>query len=173
MNNYVSGSAIINGQHSVMATDCLFERNSGGVYSGGDAIVINSTFMSNEVLYESGSYVHTIYYRNYRGGHAITGRQDINVKNCTFSFYSRDINIYTSYYRSNRVYITNSNFSHSNRTVYTAGCADVTITNSTFYNITYSGNGAAVYNSETVTINNCNFADIKAVNGRGAAAYGL
>ena len=67
-------------------------------------------------------------------------------------------------------FISQINFSHSNRTVYTTGRADVTITNSTFYNITYRGNGAAVY---TVAIISCNFADIKAVNGRGAAAYGL
>ena len=89
LNNYVSSGGVINTRHSVMIVGCLFDRNSrDAIYSSGDVTVVNSTFMSNEVLY----YGSTRYIR-YRGGKAIVGNRNINVRNCTFRFYTMDSTI--------------------------------------------------------------------------------
>ena len=165
-NNYAPIN-VVRGQHSVTVIDCLFDRNSrGAVFGSGDITVMNSSFMSNEVMYES---------RNYRGGSAIVGEQNINIWNCTFSFYTRDPIVYAfpHYAGSYRIYIINSNFLHSKRAINTGILRDVIITNSNFCNITYCGNGGAIYSSKSVTIMNCTFVDITAVNGRGGAVYSL
>ena len=48
----------------------------------------------------------------------------------------------------------------------------MTIVNSSFYNITaLSGEGGAVYSTNTVTISNCTFINSTAINGNGGAIY--
>ena len=187
VNNYQSrsGYGIIYSQRSLRITDCLFDRNSATsgsgavVYSNGDLTVTNSTFDKNEaIFYERRYYYSTYYPRYYRGGYAIRGRRNINVSNCSFRYYTQTSSTiysygYNSYYgrrNSYQVYIINSNFYHSNRSIFSYN--NVTMLNSIFYNITaQSGSGGVVYSTKPVTAINCTFINSTVVSGAGGVVH--
>ena len=158
---------VIYTQGLLIIVNCLFDRNSapngGTVYSNGDVTVMSSNFTSNEA----------------RGGSAISGLHNINVSDCTFSFYTQSDSVvhsrrYNSYYsyrqRDYIIYITNSVFYHNNRTIYSNN--DVIVKNSSFYNsMASSGDGGAVYSTKSVTTVNCTFINSTAIHGNGGAVY--
>ena len=179
LNNFASTNGVVYTQSPLEIVNCLFDGNSvqsstgAVVYSVEDVTVADSSFISNSASY---------YYYLYRGGSAIRGQRNINVNNCTFSFYTQSSSIIYSYpYSSSyhpygnqegvyQVNVTNSMFYDSNRGIYSYN--DVTIVNSSFYNITaLSGEGGAVYSTNTVTISNCTFINSTAINGNGGAIY--
>ena len=185
VNNYVSSSqsGVVSTRGLLTIVNCLFERNSalssrGIVNSDGDVTVLNSNFTSNEAAYVSNSYYSRLRFTYYRGGRAISGQGNINISDCTFSYYTQSHSVvysrrYSSYYGRQsvyRVYITNSLFYHNNRTVYSYN--DVIVKNSSFYNSTaMSGDGRAIYSTMSVTTVNCTFINSTTINGNGGAVY--
>ena len=182
VNNYATSSGIVYAQGPLEVIDCLFDGNSavqyGGavVYSVDDVTVSHSRFIGNNASYYYG---YRVGYN--RGGSAIRGQRNININNCTFSFYTQTnsiINSYPSfryhYYgyweEPNEVYIVNSKFYDSSRSIYSF--SNVTVVDSTFYSITAnSGGGGVVYSTESVAITNCTFINSTAVYGNGGVIY--
>ena len=177
VNNYItSGVVYTSTQTSLTIVDCLFYRNSGyrTVYSSGDVTVTNSNFINNEAPYNA-----IDVYNTYRGGYAIQGLKNIHVHNCTFTNYTKTSSVIYSYSYNSRSYrpvtyileIMNSQFHHSNRSIYSYN-NNVTVYNSSFYNITaFSGEGGTVYSRKSLTMMNCSLINSVAISGSGGALY--
>ena len=187
LNNFASTNGVVYTQSPLKIVNCLFDGNSvqsstgAVVYSVEDVTVVDSSFISNGASYNYYQYSPQ-YYTYHKGGSAISGQRNIDIKNCTFSFYTQSSSIiYSHPYSSSyhpygnqegvyQVNVANSTFYDSNRGIYSYN--DVTIVNSSFYNITaLSGEGGAVYSTNTVTISNCTFINSTAINGNGGAIY--
>ena len=192
INNYASSYGVVYTQGPLEIIDCLFDSNSvsGGavVYSVEDVTIRNSTFIRNSASYLSYYYRYRppyYYTRFYQGGSAIRGQRNINIYNCTFSLYMQTSSIVYSYsYCYSRyhyygydcqeglyeVYIADSEFYDSSRSIYSYN--NVTIVDSSFYNITApSGGGGVVYSTKSVAITNCMFINSTAVYGNGGVIY--
>ena len=68
-----------------------------------------------------------------------------------------------------QVYITDSKFYHSSRSIYSYN--KVTIVDSSFSNITSSGAGGVVYSTKPVAITNCTFTNSTTIRGDGGVIY--
>ena len=185
LNNYASDNGIVFTRGAVAINNCLFDRNSVRYSSAavvgsttGDITITGSNFIRNRASYvSSSSSYRPVRYAYYEGGSAIRGGRNINITNCTFSHYTRSSQIvysyrYSSYYSSQgsyQVYIVDSTFYSSVRSIYSYN--DVTLVNSSFYNATSSGGGGAVYSTRTVTTINCKFVNSTTVNGYGGVIY--
>ena len=187
LNNYANRNGVVYTGGALTINNCLFDGNSvryssaAVVYSRGDVTVIGSSFIRNRASYvSSSSSYRPVQYAYYEGGSALRGDRNINISNCTFILYSQRLSSviysyrYSNYYGSQggyRVYVAKSIFYHSSRSIYSYN--DVTLVNSSFYNITSSGGsgGGVVYSTKTVTTINCEFINSTAINGNGGVIY--
>ena len=143
---------------------CSFDRNGAQrnyyryavVYSSsGDLTILNSLFTNDQS----------------HGTAVVQGQRNIFIRNCTFEKYTSII-IYANAYstrqgNSYQVYITDSRFSHGNQYIQSNG--NVTVTNSSFYNITTGGNGV-LYSTTFVTAVDCTFTNVS-VRSNGGVVY--
>ena len=181
LNNFASSNGVVYTRGLLTITNCLFDRNSvpssngAVVYSAGNAIVIGSIFNNNTASYVNNPN-RPVHYTYYRGGSAVRGEDNININNCTFSFYTQSSSVIYSYQYNYdyvrrggyRVYIANSKFYHSTQSIYSYN--DVTLVNSSFYNITGSGVGV-VYSAKNITTINCKFINSATVNGNSGIVH--
>ena len=179
--NIVSGSyGVVYTQGPLEIVDCLFDGNSVSssdaavVHSMEDVIIRDSRFIRNNATYLRYYDYRDSNYPSYtRGGSAIRGQRSINIYNCTFSFFTQTSSViyYNNYDQEGlyHVYITDSKFYHSSRSIYSH--SNVTIVDSSFSNITSSGAGGVVYSTKSVAITNCMFTDSTAVHGDGGVIY--
>ena len=175
VNNYIANTGVVytSTQTSLTIVDCLFYRNSGGygtIYSSGDVTVINSNFSDNEATYNTN-----------RGGYAIQGRKNIHIYNCTFTHYTAISSVIYSYNENRYSFrpvtyileVMNSQFYHSNRSIYSYN-NNVTVVNSSFHDITASsGGGGTVYTTKNVTVINSTIVNSTSESQSGGAIYGL
>lgn len=175
VNNYIANTGVVytSTQTSLTIVDCLFYRNSGGygtIYSSGDVTVINSNFSDNGATYNTN-----------RGGYAIQGRKNIHVYNCTFTHYTAISSVIYSYNENRYSFrpvtyileVMNSQFYHSNRSIYSYN-NNVTVVNSSFHDITASSSGGgAVYTTKNVTVINSTIVNSASESQSGGAIYGL
>ena len=179
LNNFATNNGIVYTRGLLTIINCLFDRNSvqssngAVVYSAGNAIVIGSIFTNNTASYVANPYNRPVHYTYYRGGSAVRGEDNINISNCTFSFYTQSSSVIYSYQYNvrrggYRVYIANSKFYHSTQSIYSYN--DVTLVNSSFYNITGSGVGV-VYSAKNITTINCKFINSATVNGNSGIVH--
>ena len=193
-NNFATSYGVVYTRGPLEVGDCLFDGNSvqssegAIVYSVDDVTITDSRFIRNNA-----SYLHYYYrynpqyyhYSYYRGGSAIRGQGNINIYNCTFSFYTQTSSVIYSYcynryqyYYDNpcnqdepyQLHVANSKFYHSSRSIYSSN--NVTIEDSSFSNIIAgSGDGGVVYSTKSVTITNCAFINNTAISGNGGVIY--
>ena len=185
--NYANSYGVVYAQGPLEIVECLFDGNSGSssgavVYSMKDVTVRDSIFVRNSVSYLRSRYSSRYYTGYARGGSAIRGQRNINIYNCTFSLFTHtssvidayryDYRYYYNYYDRDglyQVYITDSKFYHSSRSIFSYN--ELTIVDSSFSNITSSGAGGVVYSTKSVAVTNCTFTDSTAVYGNGGVIY--
>ena len=180
LNNFATNNGVVYTQGLLTIINCLFDRNSvqssngAVVYCTGSVTIIGSSFIKNRASYVNNPN-RPVHYTYYIGGSAVRGKGNININNCTFSFYTRSSSVIYSY-RYNydyvrrggfRVYIANSKFYHSTQSIYSYN--DVTLVNSSFYNITGPGVGV-VYSAKNITTINCKFIN-STVNGNSGIVH--
>ena len=163
LNNFATNNGVVYTRGLLTVINCLFDRNSAQsngavVYNVGNVTVIGSIFINNTASYVY-PYNRLTYYT---GGSAVRGERNIDINNCTFSFYTQSSSVIYSYQYNYdyvrqggyRVYIANSKFYHSTQSIYSYN--DITLVNSSFYNITGPGVGV-VYSAKNITTINCKF----------------